>query len=56
MTFQVKTCLVNTLKMDKEETIPLQEFTFSEDDKSIVASLLQSRQACNILYTEHQEQ
>ena len=37
------------VKMDKDETIPLQEFTFSEDDKSIVASLLQSRQACNIL-------
>jgi SpoVK/Ycf46/Vps4 family AAA+-type ATPase/transcription termination factor NusB len=41
--------LAKYVKIDTEPTIPLQEFSISDDDKSIVTSLLQSRKPCNIL-------
>ncbi|MGB4268056.1 MAG: ATP-binding protein [Spirochaetota bacterium] len=37
------------VKLDNDSTIPLHEFSVSDDDKSIVTSLLKSKQACNIL-------
>ncbi|MEW6526373.1 MAG: ATP-binding protein [Spirochaetota bacterium] len=41
--------LTKYVKIDTEPTIPLQEFSVSDDDKSIVTSLLQSKKPCNIL-------
>lgn len=37
------------VKLDTEPTIPLQDFSVSDDDTSIVTSLLKSKQPCNIL-------